>query len=91
MMSPTELFGQKPNAYLTSPPTLGKIPKTISSNRNSLNMGRVWLVLNRLFSPVASVLRIFRWFCPSFPMTMTRIITSSPSWVRAARESGFYL
>ena len=53
-------------------------------------MGRVWLVLNSLFSPVAIVLRIFRWSCPSFPMTTTRIMTSSPSRVRAARKRGFY-
>ena len=54
-------------------------------------MGREWLLLNRLFSPVAIVLRIFRWLCPSFPITITRMITSSPSRVRAARERGFYV
>jgi hypothetical protein len=47
-MSPMELFGQKPYAYVISAPTLGKIPKTISSNGSSINMGRVWLLLNRL-------------------------------------------
>ena len=36
-------------------------------------------------------LRIFRWPCPSFPMTITRMMTSSPSRVRATRKRGFYL
>ena len=74
-----------------SSPTLGKITKTIPSNWNSINMGRVWLVLNRLFSPVATVLRIFRCSCPSFLMTITRMMTSNPSRVHAARRRGFYL
>jgi hypothetical protein len=29
---------------------------------------------------------VFRWSCPSFPMTITRMMASSPCWVRAARE-----
>ena len=88
MTSPTELFDQKPNAY-ASAPTKGKIPKMISSNWNSINMGRVWLlvVLNRLFSPVATVLRVFRLSCPSFPMTIMRMMTSSPSLVRTTCSS----
>ena len=57
----------------------------------SINMGRVGLVLNRLFSPVTIVLMIFRWSYPSFPMTIMRLITSSPSRVHAARKCGFYL
>jgi hypothetical protein len=49
---------------------------------------------NRLFSPVATVLRIFRWSCPSssFPLTTMRMITSCPSRasVRQARELPFF-
>lgn len=64
-----------------------------------------WLLLSRLM-PLAIVLRIlkilrtiatrdlngllFRWSCSSLPMTISPMITSSPSRVCAARESPFF-
>ena len=49
-MSSTELMGQKTNASNISAPTLGKIPKKLSSNWNSIYMGREWLARQAVLS-----------------------------------------
>ena len=81
-MSPTELLSQNPNASNIFAPTLGKISKKLSSMK-----------LHKHGKSMVSARQavLSRRNGPSFRTRITRMMTSSPSRVHAARKRGFYL